>query len=273
MLQLTAWANVANNPKTAFVDPAAVAGGGMPPGMPPGAPPMDPAMMAGGMPPGAPPMDPAMMAGGAPPMDPAMMAGGMPMGDPMMAMPPEAGPPPADPSAQAMGDQEAIRNIIREEIQKAMGGGLDPAAGGMGGPKKGGNKIEEIVHSLEEKMKEQTKIFVTALRKQGVEIPLADLYAIEQAGGSLTGPNPDSTGQVPPNSAPGISEGLATGLGGASAAPQPGKIAGFTNEERVQQLRRLGETKDQLKRSAMGSKFSSFDPHSADLGYLAGLWR
>lgn len=102
--------------------------GGMPPPSQPGA----PAMMGGGAPPpgAAPPgmpMDPAMMGGGMPPPPPGMpMAPPMPGGAPLlgMGMPPDPSmgggmPPPG-------GD---IRQIIREEIQQAMGQG----AGGAGG--------------------------------------------------------------------------------------------------------------------------------------------
>ena len=115
--------------KEAFVDPAAMAGGGasMDPAMDPmagGAPPADP--MAGG----APPMDPAMMGmdpsmmGGAPPMDPMM--GGMPPMDPammgmdpaMMGMDPAmmGGMPPLPPEGGGGITAEEVRTIIQEEM-------------------------------------------------------------------------------------------------------------------------------------------------------------
>lgn len=122
--------------KVAFVpsgDPSM--GGGAPPmdpsmmgGMPPGgAPPMDPSMM-GGMPP-MPPMDPAMMGGapgGAPPMDPAMMGGAPPM-------------PPAPPAGAGdmEGMKQMMRDVIAEEVKKAIGGdtGNSPNGKATGKPK------------------------------------------------------------------------------------------------------------------------------------------
>lgn len=96
--------------------------------VPSGAPPMDPAMM-GGMPPmppgGAPPMDPAMM-GGAPPMDPAMMGGAPPM-------------PPAPPAGagDVSGMTQMMRDIVAEEVKKAIGGdtGNSPNGKATGKPK------------------------------------------------------------------------------------------------------------------------------------------
>jgi len=249
LLKLAAWAQLSPH-KRAFVDPAAM--GGMPPG---GAPPMDPTMM-GGAPPGMPPMDPAAM-GGMPPM-----AGGMPASDPMLAAPPDAAPPPPDPSAQAMGDQEMIRNIIREEIQKAVGGGDGGIAGGA---KKSGNKFEDALRVLEDKMKEHSKIVVAALRNAGIEIPLADMYGIDKADGS------GAAAGAP--TAAGISESLQTGLGGNAAGGQPGKIASIDDEDQIARLAKLAALKDHLQRSALAPSLTSFDPQKEDLSYLAGLFR
>ena len=118
--------------KAAFVpssDPSM--GGGAPPmdpSMMGGMPPMDPSMMGGapgGMPPGgAPPMDPSMM-GGAPPMDPSMMGGA----------------PPAPPAPPAGGDMagmtQMMRDIVAEEVKKAIGGdtGNSPNGKATGKPK------------------------------------------------------------------------------------------------------------------------------------------
>lgn len=253
LLKLAAWARMSPE-KQAFVDPAAAAGG-----MPPGAPPMDPAMMAGGMPAGDP-----MMAGGA--MPPEMMMGGMPAGDPMMAAPPGAVPPPPDPSAQAMGDQEMMRGMIRDEIQKALGSGEGGVA--AGGAKKSGNKFEDALRVLEDKMKEQSKIFVAALRNAGIEIPLADLYGIDKADGS------GAAAGAPTAAQPGISETLQTGLGGDAAGSQPGKIASHQeDEQQIAQLTKLAQTKDSLQRSALAERLTPYDPNEADLSYLAGLFR
>lgn len=256
LLKLAAWARMLPE-KSAFVDPGGAAP--MPPG---GVPPMDPAMMAGGMPAGDP-----MMA--APPMDPAMPAGGgAPPVDPMMAAPPGAAPAPADPSVQAMGDQEMMRGMIRDEIQKAMGSGEGGVA--AGGVKKGGNKFEDALHVLEEKMKEQSKIFVAALRNAGIEIPLADLYGIDKADGSGAAAGTPTAAQ----SQPGLSETLQTGLGGDAPGGQPGKIAHLAEAERqVARLTKLAQTKDRLQRSALSETLHPYDPAEADLSYLAGLFR
>ncbi len=256
LLKLAAWAQMSPAPqKKAFVDPASAAA------MPPGAPPMDPAMgdpmMAGGM-----PTDPAAV-GGMPPM-----GAGMPAGEPMpIAAPGAAAPLPVDPSAQAMGDQEMMRSIIRDEIQKAMGGG---EGGVAAGGKKSGNKFEDALRVLEDKMKEQSKIFVAALRNAGIEIPLADLYGIDKADGSGAAAGTPTTAQAQP----GISETLQTGLGGDAAGSQPGKIASLgREEEQIAQLTKLAQTKDSLKRSALAERMTPFDPNEADLSYLAGLFR
>jgi hypothetical protein len=251
LLKLAAWAQMSPQ-KQAFVDPATAAGA-----MPPSAPPMDPAMAGG---------DP-MMAGGMPPMPPEMMMGGMPAGDPMMAASAVPPPPPSpiDPSMQAMGDQEMIRSIIRDEIQKALGGG---EGGVSNGAKKGsGNKFDDALRVLEEKMKEQSKIFVAALRNAGIEIPLADLYGIDKADGSGAGTGTPTAAQ------PGISETLQTGLGGDAAGSQPGKIASLRqDEQQIAQLTKLAQTKDALKRSALAEPMTQYDPNEADLSYLAGLF-
>lgn len=98
--------------KTAYVDPATAAGA-VPPGgapMPPsGGAPMPPG--AAPMPPGGMPMDPAMM--GAMPPDPTM-AGAPPM-DPAAV---EAAAPPVEEPLTA----DAVRSIVREEMQSGGGG-------------------------------------------------------------------------------------------------------------------------------------------------------
>ncbi len=177
-------------------------------------------------------------------------------------------PPPADPSSQAMGDQEMMRSIIRDEIQKAMGGGEGGVANGT---KKGsGNKFEDALRVLEDKMKEQSKIFVAALRNAGIEIPLADLYGIDKADGSGAAAGTPTAAQ----SQPGLSETLQTGLGGDAAGSQPGKIASLGHEEeQIAQLTKLARTKDSLQRSALAGRMIPFDPNEADLSYLAGLFR
>jgi hypothetical protein len=244
--------------KQAFVDPASM---GAPPigGMPQGAPiPMDPAAMGGGMP----PMDPAAMGGGMPPMDPAAMGGGMPPMDPA-AM---GGEMPADPSTAAMGEQEALRSIVREEIQKAMGGGTGDAGQGLAAaPKKGGNKFDEAISQLKQEMQQQMKVFVTAMRKAGIEIPLADLFSLD---GSLT---PDAPlGQPSPVGGKGISEELQPGTSGTAEGGGVGKIAAF--ERDVDMLQKLAGAKDALNRSVLGKKITKFDPRGADLSYLNGLF-
>ena len=263
LLKLAAWAQLAPK-KTAFIDPS----GGMPPA---GAAPMDPAM-AGAMPPGAAPMDPAMagaMPPGIPPQDPMMPPGGLPAGDPMMAMPGPVPPPapPADPSVQEMGNQESIRNIIRDEIKNALGGGEGGTVPG-GGQKKG-NKIEELYQMLEsmrEQSKEDKKIFIAALRSAGIEIPLGDIYALDSNQGS------GSPAQEQGPSQPGISETLNPGLGSETPGSQPGKIAAVDSQ--MEMLTRLARTRDNLNRSALASKMSPpYEVQQSDLNYLAGLFR
>jgi len=249
--KLAAWSRFVPE-KTAFVDPS----GGMPPGA---APPMDPAMMmagGGGMPP-----EQAM------PMDPGMMAGGMPAGAPMPAAPPGAAPPP-DPSVQAMGNEEMMRTIIRDEIQKAVGGGDGAGQVGLGGQKKG-SKIEELYQMLEmmrEQSREDKKIFIAALRNAGIEIPLGDILAIEDGHGGGT------PASAPGQAVPGLSETMSSGLGGDASGSQPGKIADAVSV--IDQLTQLAQTKDRLNRSALGPKLmSGFNPHEPELTYLAGLYR
>lgn len=240
LLKLAAWSRMMPD-KTAFVDPS---GGGMPPAA---APPMDPAM-SGAMPPGAAPVDPMMM-----------------------AVPPGAPPPapaPADP-VQTMGDQEMMRQMIRDEVQKAVGGG----EGGVAAPgQKKGNKIEELYQMLEmmrEQNKEDKKIFVAALRNAGIEIPLGDILAIENNRGDGL-PTVPGLGQAPTQ--PGTSETMNSGLGGDAAGGQAGKVA--AQDDMFAQLTKLAQTKDRLKRSALASKLSpACDPQEADLSYLAGLYR
>jgi hypothetical protein len=252
--------------KEAFVDAASMGSppiGGMPMGSPipmdpsmmGGAPPMDPAMMGG-----APPMDPSMM-GGAPPMDPSMMGGAPPMDPSMMG-----GAPPVDPSMQAMGDQEAIRSVIREEIQKALGSGTDAGQGvSAGGTKKGGNKFDDAIAQLRQEMQQQTKTFAVALRQAGIEIPLADLLSMDGSLGTSAG-NQGS----PQKPEPGISETLQPGTSGATENGGVGKIASIETE--VEMLTKLANAKDALKRSALAEKITKFDPRAVDLSYLNGLY-
>jgi hypothetical protein len=228
------------------MDPAAM--GGMPQGMPAdpaamGGMPMDPAMM-GAVPPGM-PMDPAAMGGM--PMDPAMMGG----------MPP--GAPPVDPM---MANQEAIRSIIREEIQKAVGAGAGEAAGAA---KKGGNKFDEALSVLQDKMEHQTKILVAALRNAGIEIPLADLYGLEKA------KDAEPSGESPQ----GVSELLNPGMSGGSGAEQQGKLASALSEDEreVEALRSLCRARDSVKRAALAPKLVRYDAQAPELDYFAGLFR
>lgn len=151
--------------KQAFVPP----GGGAPPTG--GAPPMDPAAMGGMSPGGAPPMDPAML-GGAPPMDPAMMGGAPPMdpaamggAPPMPPMDPSlmGGAPPAPPSGT---DPAMIKQLIQEEIQKAMTGGGENG----GKPKsKGSAKVDPA--QLLEYMERQQKLLINLYESLGLSLP------------------------------------------------------------------------------------------------------
>jgi len=151
--------------KRAFVPTGA--GAGAPPGDPAaagGAPPMDPAAMGG-----APPMDPAMM-GGAPPMDPAMMGGAPPMDPAMMGgappMDPAAmgGAPPAPPSGPSA---DEIRQLIKEEIQAAVGGGATP--GGEKPKSKGGAKVDP--GQILEYMERVQKLIVNLYESLGLNLP------------------------------------------------------------------------------------------------------
>lgn len=129
--------------KKAFVAPPA-AGGGDPAAAGGAAPPMDPAAM-GGMPPGA----------EAPPMDPAAMGG----------MPPAPPAPPPVPETPAH-DPNVIRQLIQEEIQKAMSGG----AGGEGKPKaKGAGKVDPA--QMLEYMERQQKLLVNLYESLGLSLP------------------------------------------------------------------------------------------------------
>ena len=208
-------------------------------------------------------------------MDPAMAgtppAEGMPMGDPMMAAPPGAAPPPPDPAMQTMGSQEALRNIIAEEIRKAMGGGEGGVMAG-GGVKKS-NKNEEMMHLIEEKLENQTKILVTALKDQGIEIPLSKIYALENNGTTIQDTSEQqAAGQ---SGEQGISESLVPGMTGASAGQQAGKMANWTNSSRYDSLKSLAETRDSLQRSALAMKMGSCasrNLQAEDLSYLNGLF-
>ena len=240
--------------KTAFIDPAAM---GMPPGG--GAPPMDPAAMGG-----APPMDPAMM-GAAPPMDPAMMGaqpgGGAPPMDPAMM----GAAPPMDPSMQMMADQEMMRTLIQEEIQKAMGGG--EGGQGIAAPKKG-NKVEESMMAMEKRltdaMKEQQKLIVAILRQAGIEIPLADIMGID--GSMSSGQQQASSGE------PGVSETLFPGGSSTNEGSALAKVGQFEAEE-WEVLTKAAELRSSLTRSVLGTKLTPFDPRLPEKTALAGLYR
>lgn len=174
-------------------------------------------------------------------MDPAMMGGA----------------PPADPAAQTMADQEMLRTLIREEIQKAMGGG-DAGQGVATGQKKGGNKFEDAIAQLRQQNEQQLKVIVAALRKAGLEIPLADIMGIESAGQQQPGTQ-------------GVSETLQPGIAGTQDGSLMAKAAEF--DRSVAQLVKLAETRDSLKRSAMGRKLIEFDPLLPERNYFAGLTR
>lgn len=105
------------------------------PSMGGGAPPMDPSMM-GGAPGGAPPMDPSMM-GGAPPMDPSMMGGAPPMDPAMMGGAPPMPPAPPAGAGDMEGMKQMMRDVIAEEVKKAIGGdtGNSPNGKATGKPK------------------------------------------------------------------------------------------------------------------------------------------
>jgi hypothetical protein len=276
LVQLKAWS------KLAFTDPAAMQGGGGAPPMeqpmvqpmmsaPPGgggAPPVDPAT---GLPidpnTGMPidpntgqPIDPAMLqammqgGGGAPPMDPAAMGGAPPMDPAAMG-----GAPPADPSMQAMGDQEAMRSIIREEIQKAMGGDVGQGIASPAGAKKG-NKMDEAMNTLREELKEQQKILVAVLRQNGIEIPLADLYAIDE-------------GQMPAKQQ-GASETMQPGMNAGAGDQSMGKLGSIAKfAQDVETLTKLASLKENLQKSALGNKLSPrVDVLLPQSNYLAGLY-
>jgi hypothetical protein len=198
---------------------------------------------------GAPPMDPAMM-GGMPPMDPAMM-GGMPPMDPAMMSPPPAPP-------QPMADQEMMRTLIQEELQKVLGGG----EGALGAPAKKGNKVEELLAGVEQRMlqklEQRDKMFVAALKQLGVEIPLSAMLGVDEA--------PQSAGQQQASA----SEILQPGGGGASDGSALAKIGEF--EEAVDCLLKLAEAKQALNSSVLGGKLTPFDPRLPEKRILAGLY-
>jgi len=224
---LKKWAEC-NGAKTAFI-----AAPGM--GMPPGQPPMDPSMMDPAMM-GQPPMDPAMM--GQPPMDPGMMA-----------------PPPMDPGMQAMADQEGMRSMIREEIQKALGSG--DAGPGVASPSAGrkSDKFENAVAQMKEQSEQQMKMFVAALRKAGIEIPVADVMSMD---GSMQ-PQQSVTEMLQPGQ-PGTLDG---GLVAKAAAC----------EETIKQLTELARVRDSLKTGAMNAKLIPFDPMLPEKNYFEGVFR
>jgi hypothetical protein len=240
------------------------------------APPADPAMMQGG----APPMDPSMMQGGGMPMDPSMMApaGGMPMGDPMMAAPPDpsmmggapAPPPGGDPAADPMMQQEMMRQMIRDEMQAIMGQ-QGAGADGMAKPKGQGSKVDQAISSMNQRVDELTKAMVVGFRQGGIEIPLADMLSLGQAG-----TDPSSTGgQTPPSeqAAPAAAEIMQPGLEGNDEGSQPAKVGSLSDD--LQVLHKLAEVRDALNRTGLGAKTASAqrDPLNASRDYLAGLYR
>ena len=178
----------------------------------------------------------AMPPGG---MPPEMMGGGMPM----------------DPSMQAMAEEEMMRSLIRDEIQKALGS--TDAGQGVASPSgtKRVNKTDEAISQIMRKMEEQQKIIVTALRKAGVEIPLADILSFD--------------GSVPQQQ--GLAETLQPGQTGTNEAALVSKVAEFDAD--VEQLVKLAKVRDSLNRSAMGRKLVPFDPLLPEKNYFEGLFR
>ncbi|GHT31435.1 hypothetical protein FACS1894214_2740 [Planctomycetales bacterium] len=228
---------------------------------------MDPAMMAGGDPAAmGMPMDPAM-AGGMPPMDPAM-AGAMPPSAPMdmpqgtpMMVDPATGGMPVDPAAAMPPDpaaeEEGIRQIIRDEIQKAMGTGDAGQPAGAAPVGKKSNKLDDAIATLKEQNEQQTKLLVAALRQAGVEIPLADMMGID---GSMQG-----------KQEPGLSESINPGQSGNTDGGQAAKIGEFNQS--VDNLVKLANIRNKMNQSALGKSFTPFNPTIADTEYLMGLWR
>lgn len=154
--------------KVAFVPP----GGGMPPG--PGG---DPA--AGG----APGMDPGM---GAPP--PGMDAGmGMPPGGD-----PAAGAAPPPPAGGGGVDLEALRQVIRSEMQQIQGGGMGAAPGAAAGA--GGKPVKADINTIATDCYQIKSLFTGLYNRLGWELPQ----------NILDGPNRDPmTGLPMPQGAPG----------------------------------------------------------------------
>ncbi len=165
--------------------------------------PPDPSMGggAGGPPPGAPPMDPAAMGGAGappPPMDPSMGGGA---GGPI----PGAGGLTAD----------SIRQIMQEEIAKAMGGGGMPGAtggaGGMGGPGMGKpGKPDPLAQSMD----------IFQVKK--MVFAIANAMGVEPPQDVMDGPNRDpSTGAPMPPGAPGSTSDPNAQAQGQQGKPQP----------------------------------------------------
>jgi len=196
---------------------------------------------AGGMPPG-----------GAPPMDPAMM--GMPPG----------GAPPVDPSMQMMADQEMMRTIIHDEVQKALGG---DAGQGAAPAKKGGNKVEEALTQMEQriyqKIEQRDKVMVAVLRQAGIEIPLADVLGVESSTAE--------SALSPSSGKPGISETLAPGGQGTNEGSSLAKVSEF--DEDVQVLTKLADARKALNRSVFSRTIETFDPRLPEKTVFNGLYR
>ena len=190
----------------------------------------------------APPAGPTP--GGAPPMPPEMMGGAPPM-------------PPADPS-QTMNEQEMMRSVFQEELQKALGG--CDAGQGIAAPKKG-NKSEDIVAAMEQRimkaMEQQNKIYLAALRQAGIEIPMADVMGIE-----------NSTHQHP---RPGLTETLNPSNSGTNEGSLVAKVAEIDFD--IADIVKLANARAALKRSAMGVKLVPFDPMLPEKNYFSGLYR
>jgi hypothetical protein len=159
------------------------------------------------------------------------------------------GPPPADPGASQMADQEMMRKMIQEEIQKAMGGQGE----GAGVKKSGGNKMEAALAQITEKIDNNMKMTVAALRQGGIEVPLADMLGIERSENQQ----------------------------GSSELIQPSQsVGGFTNESsaKVASFEQDIEGLDKLLRARQklggifAEKKAAFDVFPAK-NYFAGLYR
>ena len=100
-------------------------------------------------------------------------------------------------------------------------------------------------------------MIVAALRQAGIELPLADVMGID---GSTTG-----------KQQPGITETLQPGSVGTNEGALVSKVAEFDAD--IEQLVKLAEVRDSLKRTAIGAKLIPFDPLLPEKNYFAGLYR